>query len=410
MAVETRERIGNVLEVTDSGQVLPLPALPRRGLTLPGWMRRLLHNRKAAAGLLILLLFAAVALLAPVIAPGDPIDFVARPNLPPSAEHWFGTSGQGQDVFTQTIWGSRLTLSVGVLVGVLTTIAGIVVGLSAGYFGGVIDDLLSLATNVFLIVPSLPLLVVLAAFLGSGNALYFVLVLTITGWAWPARVMRSQTLSLREKDFVAAAKVGGEGGSRIILAEILPNMLSIVVASFLGSTIFAIGALTALEFLGLGNPSTVSWGTNLYWAGNNAGLSDGSLVDVRPRRRLHRRGRLRLRPRQLRHRRDHQSPPALAAGNDERPQAPGHPGFFHPRHAGGAPCISPHPNPSPVEPGEGLVAAMRAAIRQPLSTSTPPSPRLDGRGGQGGEGEPRQPRRSLLANFHESSRHLPCPA
>jgi peptide/nickel transport system permease protein len=265
-----------VVEVTDAGQVLPLPAQPRRGFTLPGWVRRLAHNRKAAAGVIILLLFAAVALLAPVIAPVDPTDFVARPHQPPSAEYLFGTSGQGQDVFAQTVWGSRLTLSVGILVGVLTTVLGIVVGLSAGYFGGAIDDLLSLATNVFLIVPSLPLLVVLAAFLGSGNALYFVLVLTITGWAWPARVMRSQTLSLREKDFVAAAKVSGEGGSRIILAEILPNMLSIVVASFLGSTIFAIGALSALEFLGLGNPSTVSWGTSLYWAGNNAGLLTGA--------------------------------------------------------------------------------------------------------------------------------------
>jgi peptide/nickel transport system permease protein len=235
-----------------------------------------MHNRKATAGAVILVIFALVAILAPVIAPGDPTDFVDRPHLPPSTQHLFGTSGQGQDVFTQTVWGSRPTLAVGLLVGILTTVAGIVVGLSAGYFGGIVDDLLSLMTNVFLIVPSLPLLVVLAAFLGSGNVLYFVLVLTVTGWAWPARVLRSQTLALREKDFVAAARVGGESGARIIFSEILPNMLSIVVASFLGSTIFAIGALAALEFLGLGNPSVVSWGTNLYWASNNAGLLTGA--------------------------------------------------------------------------------------------------------------------------------------
>jgi peptide/nickel transport system permease protein len=277
MQVEATERPGAVtVEVTDAGQVLPLPQEGRRGLTAPAWVRAVLRNRKATAGVIILLIFAVVALLAPVLAPGDPEDFVARPHQPPSAEHIFGTTGQGQDVFAQTVWGGRLTLSIGILVGVLTTILGIIVGLSAGYFGGGADDLLSLMTNIFLIVPSLPLLVVLAAFLGSGNALYFVLVLTVTGWAWPARVMRSQTLSLREKDFVAAAKVGGESGARIILAEILPNMLSIVVASFLGSTIFAIGALTALEFLGLGNPSTISWGTNLYWASNNAGLLTGA--------------------------------------------------------------------------------------------------------------------------------------
>ncbi len=262
-------------EVTDMGQVLPL-AQPRRGVTLPLWLRAVARNRKATLGVIILALFALVALAAPVIAPGDPTDFVDRPHLAPSAAHLLGTTGQGQDVFTQTVWGSRPTLAVGLLVGIATTIVGIVVGLSAGYFGGGVDDLLSLVTNVFLIVPSLPLLVVLAAFLGSGNFAFFILVLTITGWAWPARIMRSQTLSLREKDFVAAARVGGESGPRIILTEILPNMLSIVVASFLGSTVFAIGALTALEFLGLGNPSIISWGTNLYWASNNAGLLTGA--------------------------------------------------------------------------------------------------------------------------------------
>ncbi len=263
-------------EVTDMGRVLPLPDERGRRLTLPAWTQAIARNRKATAGVMILVLFAVIAIFAPVIAPGDPSDFVDRPNLPPSAEHLLGTSGQGQDVFTQTVWGSRPTLTVGILVGVLTTVVGIVVGLSAGYLGGYADDLLSLVTNIFLIIPSLPLLVVLAAFLGSGNFLYFVLVLSVTGWAWPARVMRSQTLSLREKDFVAAARVGGEGSARIILTEILPNMLSIVVASFLASTIFAIGALTALEFLGLGNPSLISWGTNLYWASNNAGLLTGA--------------------------------------------------------------------------------------------------------------------------------------
>jgi peptide/nickel transport system permease protein len=211
-----------------------------------------------------------------VIAPGDPSDFVARPHQPPSAEHLLGTTGQGHDVFAQTVWGSRSSLSVGIAVGVLTTVVGILVGIGAGYFGGVVDDVISLVTNVFLIIPSLPLLVVLSAFLGSGNPAYIVFVLVVTGWSWPARIMRSQALSLREKDFVAAAQVSGESGIRIVLAEILPNMLSIVVASFLGSAIFAIGAAAALEFLGLGNPSTVSWGTNLYWAGNNAGLLTGA--------------------------------------------------------------------------------------------------------------------------------------
>ena len=163
MQAEPQERMsGATIEVTDSGQILPLPEPGQRSLTLPNWVQAVGRSRKAVAGVIILLIFALVALLAPVIAPGDSSDFVDRPHRPPSAEHLLGTTGQGQDVFAQTVWGARSTLSVGLIVGVLTTVVGIVVGLSAGYFGGAVDDVLSLMTNVFLIVPSLPLLVVLA--------------------------------------------------------------------------------------------------------------------------------------------------------------------------------------------------------------------------------------------------------
>jgi peptide/nickel transport system permease protein len=235
-----------------------------------------MSNRKAAFGLFIIVSFIAIAILAPVIAPGDPQDFVARPHLAPSTTHWFGTTGRGQDVFDQTVWGARQTLQVGIYVGITTTIVGIVIGMSAGYFGGRIDDILSLVMNVFLIIPALPLLVVLSAFVKAGSMYFYVFVLTLTGWAWGARVFRSQTMSLREKDYIAAAKVSGEGNMRIILTEILPNMTSIVLASMLGATIFAIGFQAGLEFLGLGNPNVVSWGTILYWAANDAGLITGA--------------------------------------------------------------------------------------------------------------------------------------
>ncbi len=159
------------------------------------------------------------------------------------AEHWFGTTGQGQDVFEPDRLGSRATLSVGLLVGVLTTVVGIVVGMTAGYFGG-IDRRRALADHQRLPDHPRPAAAGRAGRLPRQRqrARTSSLVLTVTGWAWPARVLRSQTLSLREKDFVAAAEVSGESGSRIIFGEILPNMLSIVVASFIGSTIFAIGA------------------------------------------------------------------------------------------------------------------------------------------------------------------------
>ncbi len=266
-------------EVRELGQELPEPDQSRwsgvRSIA-PSWIAPLFHSKKAILGMLILLIYILMALLAPMISPGDPKAFVGKPHQPPSSQYWLGTTGLGRDVFAQTIWGARFTLEIGFLVGIATTLVGSLIGMTAGYFRGPIDDGLSLLMNIFLIIPTIPLLVVLAAFVGSKDLLYFVAVLTLTGWAWPARVIRAQTLSLREKDFVAASVVVGEKGWRIIFKEILPNMLSIIVASLIGSTVFAIGAQAALEFLGLGNPGRVSWGTNLYWAQNDAGLITGA--------------------------------------------------------------------------------------------------------------------------------------
>ncbi len=240
-----------------------------------GLLGLILANRKATIGASILLIFILVGAFAPAIAPYDPDEFVARPHQAPSLDHWFGTTGSGEDVFSQTVWGTRISLGTGLIVGVAVTVIGALVGMTAGYFRGRIDDVLSLVTNVFLIIPSLPLLVVLAAFLPAGFWT-IVLVLTVTSWAYGARVLRSQTLSLREKDYVSSAVVSGESSFRIIFAEILPNMLSIVVAGMFGAVTYAIGAQAGLEFLGLGNPSSTSWGTNLYWAQNNAGLLTGA--------------------------------------------------------------------------------------------------------------------------------------
>ncbi|CAG0937095.1 Dipeptide transport system permease protein DppC [Thermoflexales bacterium] len=249
-----------------------LPINPNRKLHQ---VRRFFRNRKATLGLTILLIFVALALLAPVLVPGDPMEFIDRPHLKPSAEHLFGTTGQGQDVFAQVIWGARKTMIVAFAVGLATTLFGTALGMAAGYFGGSIDEALSLIINLFLIIPGLPLMVVLAAFMRPGPAT-MIFVLTLTGWAWPARVVRSQTLSLREKDFVSAAVVSGERSSRIIFAEILPNMTSLVTSGLIGSTTYALGASIALEFLGLGNVSQASWGVILFWAQNNAALLTGA--------------------------------------------------------------------------------------------------------------------------------------
>jgi peptide/nickel transport system permease protein len=237
-------------------------------------VRSLLKNRKALVGLAILSVFAVTAVIGPWLV-GDASEFVAVPLSPPSASHWFGTTGQGQDVLGQTIAGARSTLLLGFIVGFLTVVIGAVMGTVAGYFGGWTDEALTLVINLFLLMPGLPLAVVIAAYLPAGP-MTIGLVLVVTGWAWSARVIRAQALSLRQTDFVLAAVVIGESSLRIIVFEILPNMTSLLVSSFIGATIYAIGAEVGLEFLGLGDVGVVTWGTNLYWATNDVALPSGS--------------------------------------------------------------------------------------------------------------------------------------
>ncbi|MCU1281668.1 MAG: putative oligopeptide/dipeptide transporter, permease/ATP-binding protein [bacterium] len=236
--------------------------------------RALLSDRRAAVGVVLLAGFAAMALLGPLVV-GDRIRLLDIPLQPPSWHHLLGTTGQGQDVLAQTVVGARGTLGVGLLVGVLVTLFGVVLGVGAGYAGGRVDDAASVITNVFLVIPGLPLAIVIAAYLPPGP-LRLALVLTLAGWAWCARVFRAETLSLRHKDFVAAARLAGEPHWRIIAVEILPNMASLVAASFIGTTVYAIGAQVGLEFLGLGDLGLVTWGTNLYWASNDSALLTGA--------------------------------------------------------------------------------------------------------------------------------------
>jgi peptide/nickel transport system permease protein len=253
----------------------PTPASPANDLknadhgrirsTTAEFFHHLLSDKKAIFGIVILAIFILVALFAPLIAPGDPSRFVGRPSQPPSAQFWLGTTGQGQDVFTQVVRGSRISLFIGFTVGLLITLIGLAVGMTAGYLHGFADGVLNVFTNVFLILPALPLLITLSSFLppGIGTVIF---VLTVTSWAWPARVFRSQTLSLCEKDFVSAAIVSGEKTPYIIFIEILPNMMSLVVSSFFGNVVYAIGADVGLAFLGFENVTTASWGTMFYWA------------------------------------------------------------------------------------------------------------------------------------------------
>ncbi|HEY6722475.1 MAG TPA: ABC transporter permease [Polyangiaceae bacterium] len=245
-----------------------------------GLLRQLLQNKKATFGFAIVAVFVALALLAPFVV-RDPSAFLSVPLAPPSTEYWLGTTGQGQDVFAQTLYGARTSLWVGFAVGVAVIVIGTGIGLAAGYFGGTVDDVLTTLINVFLIMPGLPLAVVLAAYLPAGP-LTLAFVMIVTSWSWHARVVRAQTLSLRHKDFVNAAIVGGESHVRIMFLELLPNMTSLIASGFIGATVYAIGAQVGLEFLGLGDVSVVSWGTNLYWAANNQALLTESWWTIVP--------------------------------------------------------------------------------------------------------------------------------
>jgi peptide/nickel transport system permease protein len=259
-----------------------------------GQFAPVLSNPKSMFGLAILVVFTLLAVFAPLIAPHDPTDRIGRRFVEPGSEFWFGTTGSGQDVFSQFVWGARPSLLVGLLVGLVTTLVAVTVGLSSAYFRGKLDDVLQLVTNVFLIVPGIPLLVVLSGLIGNagsgwftdtfsiGSIPFFVLILSFTGWAWGARVMRAQALSLREKDFIAASEISGERSFRIIFREILPNMASIVAGNFIGATVYAIGAQATLEYLALGDPGRVTWGTILYWAGNDNALIQGAWWTVIP--------------------------------------------------------------------------------------------------------------------------------
>lgn len=238
-------------------------------------LRTLLSSRKATAGATILAVLALAALLAPILAPDDPGAMRALPHEPPSADHWLGTTALGQDVLAQTLWGARTTLLVGFGAGLAVTLLGAAVGVTAGFVRGWPGELLSLLINVFLVLPALPLMVVLAAWLPPGPTTMLIALVT-TGWAWSARVLRAQTLSLRDREFVQAAVALGQTRSRTLLRDVVPNLGGEIAAAFLGATTYAIGAELGLEFLGLGDLGAVTWGTILYWASNNAALLTGA--------------------------------------------------------------------------------------------------------------------------------------
>ena len=237
-----------------------------------------LSNKKALAGLIILIVFVLVAIFAPAIAPYGAHQnrdeggrrFPAR--APIGEAHLLGTTQTSYDIFSQFIYGTRTSLFIGLATGLLTTVIALTVGLASGYFGGVVDDAISFIINIFLVLPTLVLMIVIATYISVEGIMPIVIVLSITGWAWGARVVRSQVISVRQREYVQAAEVLGERSGAIVFREILPNIIPLVMATFLNSTIAAVLGEASLSFLGLGDLTVISWGTQLYWAKNSGAL------------------------------------------------------------------------------------------------------------------------------------------
>jgi peptide/nickel transport system permease protein len=235
-----------------------------------------LRSKRLALGAAIVVFFAMVAIVGPFLA-ANPNAFSSAEWKPPSAAHWLGTTSLGQDVLAQVVVGTRATLEIGVGVGLIATLISIIVGIGGGYAGGVIDEALSLLSNVVLVIPALPLIIVIVSFAGAGSSILpTVLVIAFVSWAASARVLRAQTLSVRNREYVLAARAGGERTWRIIFAQILPNELPVIVSQFIYSIIFAILTDAALAFLGLAGFGEITWGSILYYAQNDQAMASGA--------------------------------------------------------------------------------------------------------------------------------------
>jgi peptide/nickel transport system permease protein len=241
-----------------------------------GFWRALRGNRKAMAGMAILCVFTVVAIfpqLFTTVRHADALDYA--PKLAPSAGHLLGTTGLGQDIYSQIIYGTRQSLEIAVIAGFFATVLSVLIGVSAAYLGGFFDDLLSMLTNVVLVIPAFPLIIILAKYAGKGSLTVLLAVLVVTGWSYGANQLRAQALSLRNREFLESARVRGERRSYIIVFEVLPTMTSLIVANFLGAALYSVLSAAGLQFLGLGDPNSASWGTMLYWAQNQQALQTG---------------------------------------------------------------------------------------------------------------------------------------
>jgi peptide/nickel transport system permease protein len=277
---------GDPGSVSEPGQPTPtllgrsggLPA-PAGGITGVRSLRRMTRavtsNRKATAGALLLLFFCLVALIPGVIAHDNPNAEIYPRHLGPSAQHLLGTTAFGQDLFAQLVWGTRPVVLIALVAGFGATIIAMLVGVASAFLGGAWDGVLGLITDVLLVIPLFPLLIIIASYLHGAGTTVLIAVIILTSWSYTARQVRAQALSLRSRDFLNAARVRGERSLYIIVVEIIPTMTSLLVAAFLTNALYAVLFSSSLQFIGLGDPGSTSWGTMLYWAENAEAFQTG---------------------------------------------------------------------------------------------------------------------------------------
>ena len=237
--------------------------------------RAITANRKATVGTALLVLFIFVGLFPGLIAHDNPQAQIYPRGLTPNAQHWLGTTAFGQDMFAQVVYGTRPVLLIAFGVGLLATIVAMLIGVAAAYLGGAWDGTLNVITDVLLVIPLFPLLIIIGSYLHGAGTSVMIAVIAATGWSYTARQLRAQALSLRNRDFLNAAKVRGERPLYIICVEIIPTMTSLLVAAFLTNALYAVLFSSSLQFIGLGDPNVTSWGTMLYWAQNNEAFQTG---------------------------------------------------------------------------------------------------------------------------------------
>lgn len=241
----------------------------------PRRRRRRPVSTKLVVGLSITGAIVLFGLVAPLFV-GDPFRIRPIGITPPSAEFWLGTTQKGQDIFAQLAVSTTNSLLIGVVVGVLSLVLSAFFGIVGAYLGRWFDEGFSLITNIALVIPGLPLIIVVSSYVESRGLGVVALILALTSWAGGARVLRAVTLSLRNRDYVAAARVAGESTFRIITVEILPNLLPILASSFIFGVVSAILAEAGLSYLGLGVTGDYTWGRMLYDAQMNSALRAGA--------------------------------------------------------------------------------------------------------------------------------------